>query len=170
MCQSSSTHLNRFLSASAWSSLGSWIICRKLYLLTSLLMCCSSHHHGKQFSSILTKLLTSTCTFTFQNLSSHYVVGIVGKIFNPDMVNTIFCMFTAALALSDSMCILDSLAYIESITDATNDIEPIENNFVNSANYNFNKFSASTFLCSLIISAENTAWWPNSLWYSSSRK
>ena len=28
------------------------------------------------YSTLKTKLLTSTCTFTFQNLSSQYVVGV----------------------------------------------------------------------------------------------
>ena len=30
----------------------------------------------RSFQVLLTNLLTSTCTFTFQHLSSHYVVGI----------------------------------------------------------------------------------------------
>ncbi len=47
---------------------------------------------------------------------------------------------------------------MESITDATNDIEKTENKYVKSANYHFNKFiSASASHCSLIISAESTA-------------
>ena len=40
---------------------------------------------------------------------------MVGRIFNLAKVDTVPCMFTA-------------LAYIESITDATNDIEQTENN------------------------------------------
>ena len=38
---------------------------------------------------------------------------------------------------------IDSLAYIESLSDATNDIEQTENKCVKSANYHFNKLSAS---------------------------
>ena len=57
---------------------------------------------------------------------------------------------------------LDSLAYIESITDAfVNDIQHTENNKQGqSANYHLNKFlsaSAWSSFSSLIISAENTA-------------
>ncbi len=44
-------------------------------LLTSVLLCCSSHLHRKQFPSIHNRT-TSTCTFTFQNLSPDDVVGI----------------------------------------------------------------------------------------------
>ena len=48
--------LDKFLSASAWSSLVLCDnFCRKHCLLTSLLMCCSSHLHGRQFPSILNK-------------------------------------------------------------------------------------------------------------------
>ena len=42
-------------------------------LMTSLLMWWSSHLHGKLFISYHSKT-TSTCTFQFQNMSSHYVV------------------------------------------------------------------------------------------------
>ena len=53
--KSANSHLNRFLSASAWSSHFSDNFCRKHCLLTSILMCCSSHLHGKQFTNILNK-------------------------------------------------------------------------------------------------------------------
>ena len=43
--------------------------------MTYLLIWCSSHLQGNSFQVLLTKLRTSTCTFSFQNLSSHYVVG-----------------------------------------------------------------------------------------------
>ena len=71
-------------------------------------------------------------------------------------------MFTASL--SQIVCIwLASVAYIESVTDATNDVEQTENKCVKSEKYLYNKFfSASAFLSSLTISAESTAWWPNS--------
>ena len=83
---------------------------------------------------------------------------MVGIIFNLAMVNAVLCMFTASL--SDSEYMTGELPYIESITDATNDIVQIERkkNGVESTNYYFNKlFSASASPCSLIISAESTA-------------
>ena len=49
--------------------------CRKNCLMTSILMWCSYHLQGKQFPTTCNKLL-STCTFPFQNLSSHYVFGV----------------------------------------------------------------------------------------------
>ena len=81
------------------------------------------------------------------------------------MVETIFNLakvtqFLECLQLpfpSDSEYMTDSLAYIESITDATNNIEQSENKCVQSANYCFYKFSASSSLCSLKVSAESTA-------------
>ena len=78
--KSANYHLNKLLSASAWSSLSSLIISAKssAWFLTFNVL--SPHLQGKQLPSILTKLLTSTCTFPFQNLSSHYVVGI--RLFN----------------------------------------------------------------------------------------
>ena len=40
--------------------------------MTSILMWCSSHHYqGKQFQLLVTNKFISTCTFLFQNLSSH---------------------------------------------------------------------------------------------------
>ena len=56
-------------------------------------------------------------------------------------------------------CCSLSLIAIGSITDASNDIKQTENNkqSYKCANYHFNKFTASAFLCSLIISAESTA-------------
>ena len=60
-------------------------------------------------------------------------------------------MFTVALSLSDVSKWLVSLAYIESIIDATNDIEQTENKCVKSANDHFSKFSVSESLCSLKI-------------------
>ena len=54
---------------------------------------------------------------------------MVGTIFNLAKVNTVPCMFTATLSLSDSEYMrLDNLAYIESISDATNDAEQTKNN------------------------------------------
>ena len=50
------TYLNRFLSASAWS-------------YRTFPMKAVSKYSNKN-------ILTSTCTFIFQNLSSHYAVGI----------------------------------------------------------------------------------------------
>ena len=70
--------------------------------------------------------------------------------------NTAPCMFTATLSRTASRC-LDSLAYIEIITDATSHIEQTENKCVKIANYHFNQCSASASQCSLIISAESTA-------------
>ena len=66
-------------------------------------------------------------------------------------------MFTATLSLRQRVDDIDSLAYIESITDATNDIEQTENKYVKSANYHFNKFLCCACLCSLTVSAESTA-------------
>ena len=67
-----------------------------------------------------------------------YKFLIVGTIFNLAMVNTVPCMCTASLSLSLSLAWtgskwMDSLAYIESITDAfsqylVNYIEHTENN------------------------------------------
>ena len=57
---------NKFLSASTWSSLNTLIISA---------VWCASILQEKQLPSTLTKLLTSSCTFLFLNLSSHYVVG-----------------------------------------------------------------------------------------------
>ena len=81
-------HLNRFLSASEWSSLRSLIISLKKALpadFTLIMLLFSSSWKAvfallifmeSSFQVLLTKLLTSTCTFTFQNLPAHYVVGI----------------------------------------------------------------------------------------------
>ena len=45
--------------------------------MISLLMCVAHLVFiESSFQVFLTKLLTSTCTFPFQDLSSHYVVGI----------------------------------------------------------------------------------------------
>ena len=43
--------------------------------MTSLLVWCASHLQGGSFQVLLTKFLTSTCTFPFQRMSSHCVVG-----------------------------------------------------------------------------------------------
>ena len=61
--------------------------CRK-HCLKSSNLCCSSHLHGKQFQRFLIRLLTSTCTFMFQNLSSHFVVGI-RLIYHAPVRNTV---------------------------------------------------------------------------------
>ena len=66
--------LNRFLLASACSSHSTQVISAPADLT---LKCCSSYLHGKQFPSILNKTTSLHIhTFTYQNLSSHYVVGI----------------------------------------------------------------------------------------------
>ena len=52
---------------------------------------------------------------------------MIGTIFNLAKVNTVPCMFTAVLSRIASTR-LDSLAHIDGITDATNDIEQTENN------------------------------------------
>ena len=63
-------HLNRFLSASAWSSLSSLI--KKMHcLLTSLLMCCYSLLHGKQFPNIL-----KTTYFHMHTYISEFVIPL----------------------------------------------------------------------------------------------
>ncbi len=66
-------HLNTFLSASAWSSLSNLNISTKALPadLNVLLIVMES-----SFQVFITKLITSTCTFTFQNLLSYYVEGI----------------------------------------------------------------------------------------------
>ena len=70
--KSGNSHLNRFLSASARSSLSSLIILQKTLPadLTLNVMLFSSSRNA------VSNYYFSTCTFPFQNLSSHYVVGI----------------------------------------------------------------------------------------------
>ena len=51
---------------------------------------------------------------------------MVGTIFKPAMVSSLD-IYCHSLSLSDNEW-LDSLTYIESITDATNDVEETENN------------------------------------------
>ena len=67
--KSENYHLNRFLSASAWSSLSSLIISAES-TANDFTLCCSFHLHGNRFQVFLTKPLTSTYTLLFQNLSS----------------------------------------------------------------------------------------------------
>ena len=64
---------------------------------------------------------------TIFNLALQIKFLMVGTIFNLAKVNTV-CMFTASLSLSLSRIASDSLAYIESITDAANDREKTANN------------------------------------------
>ena len=73
--QNANYHLNRFMSASVWSSLCYLISAESLPAYFTFNVSYSSHLHGKQFPSIQKKT-TSTCKFTFQNLSSEYVVSI----------------------------------------------------------------------------------------------
>ena len=92
-----------------------------------------------------------------------YKFLIVGTIFNLAMVDTLPCMCAAALSLFlTASRWLDSLTYIESITDAYsqyfgNDREQTENNKQSqSATYHLNKLlpaSAWSSLSYLIISA-----------------
>ena len=51
---------------------------------------------------------------------------MVGSIFYLAKLNTVPWMFTAALSLSDSEY-MASLAYIEGVTDATNDTKQTDN-------------------------------------------
>ena len=71
-------HLNKFLSASAWPSLNSLIISAESTAcdLTPNVVLFSSLESSFQ----VLKLLTSTCTFLFHNLSYHYVVAT--RLFN----------------------------------------------------------------------------------------
>ena len=101
-CQRCKHHWNRFLSASAWSSPSSDNFCRKHCLLTSLLMCCSSHLHGKQFLSVLNKIT-----------SMHIYIS--------EFVIPLCCRYQVVLSCT-------CMKYIESITDATIDLEQTENN------------------------------------------
>ena len=79
---------------------------------------------------------------------------------NLAMVNTVHCKFTTTLFLGQRADDLDSVAYMESITDAcvnscANDIDQTEKiNGVKSANYHLNKF--------LSASDKSTAYWPHS--------
>ena len=61
-------HLNKLLSASAWSSLS--------HLIISVMNCLMSLFSSSRnaVSNYSQRQLISTCTFPFQNLSSHYVV------------------------------------------------------------------------------------------------
>ena len=61
------------------------------------------------------------------------VLLIVETIFNPAKINTFPCMFVATLSFEQRVDGLDSLAYIESITNAysqyfVKEIEHTENN------------------------------------------
>ena len=90
------------------------------------------------------------------------------ELFNLAKVNTVPCMFTATLSLSwTASRRLNSLAYIESITDAysqylVNDIEHTENNKQCQQcklprEQILVSFCMSSYNC-LIISSENTAY------------
>ena len=63
---------------------------------------------------------------------------MVETIFNLVKVNTVPCMCAVALSLWIVSSWLDSLVPIENITDATNDIEQIENKYLKSVNCHFN--------------------------------
>ena len=52
---------------------------------------------------------------------------MVGTIFNLAKVNPVHCKFTAISLSQIASTLPDSLAYIESITETTNDIEQVEN-------------------------------------------
>ena len=67
--------------ASAWSSLSfSKNFFRKHCLMTWHLVWCTTILQGNRFQALLIKLLNFTCTILFQNLSSHYLLGI--QLFN----------------------------------------------------------------------------------------
>ena len=74
--KSANYHLNRSLSASAWSSLSFLIISSETLptnLTLNVLLFSSS---WLAVPSTLYKILIPTCTFPFQNFSSHYVTSI----------------------------------------------------------------------------------------------
>ena len=110
--------------------------CRKHCLLTSLIMCCSFHLHGKQFPSIpKQKPYLFHCTFPFQNLSSHYIVGFrllyLTPVRNTVKILNFWCSYLHVYCCSLSQIVstwLKCFAYIESIFDASIDIEQTEKN------------------------------------------
>ena len=74
--KSANYHFNKFLSATAWSSLlVSDHFCRKHCQMTSLFVRYTSIFQGKLPSQVLLKFISSTCTFPFPNLSLHYATG-----------------------------------------------------------------------------------------------
>ena len=82
---------------------------------------------------------------------------MVGNIFNLTTVNPVPCIFTANLS-PDSEYMTRSLAYIESIIDATVIYCKLKTiSCIESEKYHYNKFfSPFVSLCSLLISAECT--------------
>ena len=130
-----------------------------------VVLCCTCKECSKDMQFLATYPYYIPTTYTSRDIlfwtASH--LTIIKKILTNQVLDyrNYFLACLWPLSRIEDPC-LNSLAYRESITDTTNDIEQTENKCVKGANYHFNKFSASVSFCSLMISAGNTAWWPNS--------